>query len=64
MNRSIDADATVTTLEKTVTDRGRAPEFIRSDNGPELTAHALADSCKTSGAGTHYIDPGSPWQNT
>jgi hypothetical protein len=46
-----------------VIDPGRAPEFIRCDNGPELTAQALADWCKTAGAGTHYIDPGSPWQN-
>jgi putative transposase len=53
----------VTALEKTVIDRGRAPEFIRCDNGPELTAHALVDWCKTAGAGTHYINPGSSWQN-
>ncbi len=63
VDRSIDADATVTTLEKAVIDHGRAPEFIRCDNGPDLTAHALVDWCKTSGAGTHYIDPGSPWRN-
>jgi putative transposase len=60
VDHTIDADDTVTALEKTVIDRGRAPEFIRCDNGPELTAHALADWCKTSGAGMHYIDPGSP----
>ncbi len=61
VDRLIDADATVTTLEKAVIDRGREPEFIRCDNGPELTA--LVDWCKTAGAGTHYIDPGLPWQN-
>ena len=59
----IDADNTVTALEKTVIDRGRAPEFIRCDNGPELTAHALTDCRTTSRAGTHYIDQESPWQN-
>jgi putative transposase len=63
VDRSIDADATVTTLEKAVIDRGRAPEFIRCENGPELTAHALVDWCTTAGTGTHYIDPGSPGQN-
>ncbi len=47
VDHSIDADATMTALEKTVIDRGRAPEFIRCDNGPELTAHALVDWCKT-----------------
>lgn len=63
VDRSIDADETVTALEKIVIDRGVAPTFIRCDNGPELTAHALADWCRTSGAGTHFIDPGAPWQN-
>lgn len=33
------------------------------DNGPELTANALKDWCRFTGAGTSYIDPGSPWQN-
>jgi putative transposase len=60
---SIDADATVATLDKIVGWRGRAPEFVRCDNGPELTANALRDWCRFSGAGTSYIDPGSPWQN-
>jgi putative transposase len=61
--RRIDADSTVVTLERLVAVRGRAPEFIRCDNGPELTANALRDWCRFSGAGTAYIEPGSPWQN-
>jgi len=40
-----------------------APTFIRSDNGPELMAHALRPWCKTSGTATAYIEPGSRWQN-
>jgi putative transposase len=60
---SIDADATVATLDKIVGERGVAPSFVRMDNGPELTANALRDWCRFSGAGTSYIDPGSPWQN-
>ena len=40
-----------------------APQFIRCDNGPELTANALSDWCDFSGAGASYIEPGSPWQN-
>ena len=47
----------------TVAERGTAPRFIRCDNGPELTANALRDWCRFTGAGTSYIDPGSPWQN-
>jgi putative transposase len=60
--RSIDADTTVAALERLAAQRG-APEHLRMDNGPELTAHALRDWCRFSNAGSAYIDPGSPWQN-
>jgi len=61
--RSITADKTVEVLENLVERRGLNPAFIRSDNGPELTSHALADWCKFSGTGSAFIEPGSPWQN-
>ncbi len=61
--RRIDSDQTVSVLEHLVTVRGRAPEHIRCDNGPELTANALRDWCRFSRAGASYIEPGSPWQN-
>ena len=61
--RRIDADQTVAALEGLTAERGSAPEHIRCDNGPELTANALKDWCRFSGAGSAYIDPGSPWQN-
>jgi transposase InsO family protein len=32
-------------------------------NGPPLTANALGGWCRFTGAGTSYIEPGSPWQN-
>ena len=60
---NIDADVTVATLDRLVAERGTAPAFVRCDNGPELTANALRDWCRFSGAGTSYIEPGSPWQN-
>jgi putative transposase len=60
--RSIDADTTVSMLERLVAERG-SPEHIRCDNGTELTSHALRDWCRFSKTGTAYIDPGSPWQN-
>ena len=63
VNRRIDADATVKVLDRLVTERGAVPRFIRCDNGPELTANALRDWCRFAGAGTSYIEPGSPWQN-
>ena len=62
VERSIDADTTVEVLERLVAERG-APEYLRMDNGPELTAHALKDWCRFCKTGTAYIDPGSPWQN-
>jgi putative transposase len=63
VDRSVSADQTVAVLEQIVAARGRAPEHLRCDNGPEMTAHALIDWCRHSGATTRYIDPGAPWQN-
>lgn len=39
------------------------PRFIRSDNGPEFIAKALKQWLKKQGSDTHYVEPGSPWQN-
>ena len=61
--RRIAADTTVATLDRLVAQRGRAPQFVRCDNGPEFTANALRDWCRFSRAGSAYIEPGSPWQN-
>lgn len=61
--RSIDADHTVRVLDQIVRERGASPELVRMDNGPEMTANALRDWCRFSGAGRSFIEPGSPWQN-
>jgi hypothetical protein len=39
------------------------PEFLRSDNGPEFVAQKLKAWLTEAGTQTHYIEPGSPWQN-
>ena len=39
------------------------PSCIRSDNGSELISSVVKDWLKKNHVGTHYIDPGSPWQN-
>jgi putative transposase len=62
VDRSIDADRVVATLDRLVVERG-APAFVRFDNGPEFIAHAVADWCRFNGVGSLFIDPGSPWQN-
>jgi putative transposase len=61
--RSMNADQTVAQLEALIAARGRAPRFLRIDNGPELTSHALRDWCRFAGARTTFIEPGCPWQN-
>jgi transposase InsO family protein len=63
VDHSIDADTTVAALDAIVARRGTHPSFVRCDNGPELTAHALRDWCRFTGTGASYIEPGSPWQN-
>jgi putative transposase len=50
-------------LDRLVGARGHVPEFVRCDNGPELTADALRAWCEVRGTGTSFIEPGSPWQN-
>jgi putative transposase len=63
VERRIDADRAVSVLERIVAERGRPPELVRMDNGPELTANAIRDWCRFGGSGSSYIEPGSPWQN-
>jgi putative transposase len=48
--RSIDADSVIGELERLIALHG-APEHLRMDNGPEMTAHALQDWCEFSKAG-------------
>jgi transposase InsO family protein len=41
----------------------RAPEHIRSDNGPEFTARVVLEWLPNVGVKTLFIQPGSPWEN-
>ena len=41
----------------------RTPDYIRSDNGPEFTAHAVRRWLERVGVKTLFIEPGSPWEN-
>ena len=62
VDRRITSDRVVEILEVLAAGRG-APEYLRMDNGPEMTAHALRDWCLLARTGTVFIEPGSPWEN-
>lgn len=40
-----------------------APAYLKSDNGPEFVAETVREWLAQKGVQTHYIAPGSPWQN-
>ena len=60
VDRRIDADATVSVLDRLVAERGIAPRFIRCDNGPELTANALRDCAGSPAPGPATSSPAHP----
>ena len=39
------------------------PDYIRSDNGPEFTAHRVRNWLESVEVKTLFIEPGSPWEN-
>lgn len=49
-------------LGRAVREHG-APQYLRSDNGPEFIAKEVQKWLKAQGIKTIYIEPGSPWQN-
>ena len=59
---SLPATRVLRVLERLFEERG-APVGIRSDNGPEFVAQALKLWLASKGVATHFIEPGSPWQN-
>ncbi len=49
-------------LDKVIQRRGK-PDMIVSDNGTEMTSHAVLRWCPDNGINWHYIAPGKPTQN-
>ena len=49
-------------LERLFREHG-APEYLRSDNGPEFVARAILRWLQAAQIETAFIDPGKPWQN-
>ena len=60
--RRFPARRVVEVLERLVGEHG-APQYVRSDNGPEFIARLLKRYLEGRGVSTKYIDPGAPWQN-
>lgn len=61
-DRAIRAEDVLTLLKEAIAEHG-APEYIRSDNGPEFIAKCIQGWLKDNEIKTIYIDPGCPWQN-
>lgn len=62
LGRSLTAGDVIRILDELFRAYGR-PACLRSDNGPELVSAAVQGWLKEKHVDTHYIDPGSPWQN-
>ena len=62
VGRSLTASDVIRVLEGLFRQHGQ-PVCIRSDNGPELVSSTVQKWLKQKHVDTHYIDPGSPWQN-
>lgn len=60
--RSLTAGDVTRILDELFRQHGR-PVCLRSDNGPELVAKSVQRWLQDRQVDTHYIDPGSPWQN-
>jgi transposase InsO family protein len=61
-DRALRAEEVLVWLQKAIAEHG-APEYLRSDNGPEFIAQAVQQWLRANQIKTIYIDPGSPWQN-
>lgn len=62
VERRIDSRYLISLLDRLVRQRG-APDYIRSDNGPEFAATAVKEWIAEQGFQTLFIEPGAPWQN-
>jgi len=62
VERRMTSEQVLETLAGLFVYRG-VPDHIRSDNGPEFTAHVVRDWLAKVGVKTLYIAPGSPWEN-
>jgi transposase InsO family protein len=62
LDRKITSYDVIEHLAELFVERG-APDYIRSDNGPEFTARVVREWLERLGVKTLFIEPGSPWEN-
>jgi len=62
VSRRMTSENVLERLSDLLIQRG-SPEYIRSDHGPEFTAHRVRDWLENVGVKTLFIEPGSPWEN-
>jgi len=62
VNRSLSGARVTRELDDLIRWRGQ-PDMIVSDNGTEMTSHAVLKWCQKTGVGSHYIASGKPMQN-
>jgi transposase InsO family protein len=62
VDRRLSSDRVLERLTDLFTQRG-APDYIRSDNGPEFTAKKVRRWLGELSVKTLFIEPGSPWEN-
>jgi hypothetical protein len=60
--RKFTAQDVLDTMAELFVSRG-VPQYIRSDNGPEMTAIAVREWLGKLEVGTLFIEPGSPWES-
>ena len=63
VERRMESADVIRILDAAVAERGTAPDFIRSDNGPEFIAADVQAWILERGFKTLYIAPSSPWEN-
>lgn len=59
---SLPSSRVIAVLNRLFSEHG-APQWLKSDNGPEFIAHAVRAWLSERNAHTFYIAPGCPWQN-
>lgn len=62
VQRGIRSGRVIEVLSRLISVHG-APQYLRSDNGPEFVSRAVLKWLHKSGIDTALSDPGKPWQN-